>query len=195
MRTAIASLAATAFLGCAAARQNGPAPHSTNALEMPGALRIDTVATGLNTPWAIAFLPDGRMLVTERPGTLRVVDTSGTVSANLYNVPDVYAHQQGGLLDVAVDPGFASNHTIYLSFAEPGPSSTAGTAVVSAQLSADRLLYVKTIYQQTPKVRGGNHFGSRIVFAKDGKLFVTQGERFDYRDQAQNLDSDLGKVV
>jgi glucose/arabinose dehydrogenase len=162
---------------------------------MDRALRIDTVAIGLDHPWGFAFLPDGRIVVTERPGRLRIVDKNGKLSEPLVNVPDVQARGQGGLLDVALDPAFASNHVIYLSFSEPGPASSAGTSVVRAELAGDRLLHVKTIYQQTPKVRGGNHFGGRIVFGRDGKIFVTQGERFDYRDQAQNLNSGLGKVV
>ena len=195
MKTALLLLACFATACGSAPAQNGPAPRSTNAIAMDNALRVETYAAGLDHPWAIAFLPDGRLLVTERPGRLRIVDTTGRLSEPLFNVPDVYAHGQGGLLDVAVDPAFATNKTIYLSFSEPGPSSSAGTSVVSAQLAADRLLYVKTIYQQYPKVRGGNHFGGRLVFARDGKLFVTQGERYDYRDQAQNLNSGLGKIV
>jgi len=162
---------------------------------MDNTLRVETVAQGLDHPWGFAFLPDGRIVVTERPGRLRIVDKNGSLSAPLSNVPDVYAHGQGGLLDVALDPDFATNKTLYLSFSEPGHASDASTAVVSAQLAADRLLYVKVIYSQVPKVRGGNHFGGRLVFTRDGKLFVTQGERYDYRDQAQNLGSLLGKVV
>lgn len=174
---------------------SGPAPRSTNAVERPAALRVDTVATGLDHPWGIAQLPDGRWVVTERPGRIRIVDAGGRVSAPLGGVPAVFASGQGGLLDVALDPAFASNRVIYLSYAEPGPGGTAGTAVARAELGSERLGIVTVIYRQEPKLTGGNHFGSRIVFRRDGTMFVTQGERFDYRDQAQNLESDIGKIV
>ena len=196
MKVIFLACVAAALTACGSApAQNGPAPRSANVQQMDGALRIDTVAIGLDHPWGIAFLPDGRLLVTERPGHVRIVDKSGAISEPLHNAPDVQAQGQGGLLDVAVDPAFATNQTIYLSFSEPGAASSAGTSVVSARLAPDRLLFVKTIYQQFPKVRGGNHFGGRLVFASDGKLFITQGERYDYRDQAQNLGSGLGKIV
>jgi len=141
------------------------------------------------------MLPDGRMLVTEKGGTLRAVEQNGKVSSPLTGVPPVDASGQGGLLDVALDPGFASNRLVYLSYSEPGPNGTAGTAALRARLGATGLEDVKVIYRQDPKVVGGNHFGSRIAFAPDGKVFITQGERFAYRDQAQNLNSLLGKVV
>jgi glucose/arabinose dehydrogenase len=135
------------------------------------------------------------MLVTERPGRLRVVGADGSISAPLAGVPPVYAKGQGGLLDVALDPRFTENHLVYLSYAEPGEGGTAGTAVARARLAGAGLDDVRVIYRQEPKVRSSAHFGSRLVFARDGTLFVTQGERFDYRAQAQDLSSDLGKVV
>jgi len=141
------------------------------------------------------MLPDGRMIVTERPGRLRLVSRDGQLSAPLTGVPRVFAEGQGGLLDVALDPAFAQNQVIYLSYAEPGDNGTAGTAVARARLGDSGLDSVRVIYRQQPKVSGGNHFGSRIVFRGDGTMFVTQGERFNYRDQAQNLQSLLGKVV
>ncbi|HYI11818.1 MAG TPA: PQQ-dependent sugar dehydrogenase [Thermoanaerobaculia bacterium] len=171
--------------------QESPTP---SAPEPPG--RVTEVATGLEHPWGIAFLPDGRMLVTERPGRLRIVGRDGRLSAPLTGVPKVYARGQGGLLDVALDPQFAQNRTIYLSYAEPGEDdSVAGTAVARAVLGASGLENVKVIYQQQPKVRRGGHYGSRIVFRRDGTMFITQGDRMDYREQAQELDSLLGKVV
>ena len=148
----------------------------------------------LEHPWGLAFLPDGRMLVTERPGRLRIVGTDGHVSEPLANVPEVYHHGQGGLLDVALDPDFASNRTIYFSYAEPGDEG-AGTAVAHARLNDDGLSDVTVIFRQQPKVEGPNHFGSRLVFARDGTLFVTMGDRFAYREEAQNLANDLGKIV
>jgi glucose/arabinose dehydrogenase len=181
--------------GCRAQRPSGPAPHSSTPAPIDGAVRVETVASGLRNPWGFAILPDGRMLVTEKSGTLRVVEQNGKVSSPLAGVPPVDASGQGGLLDVALDPSFASNHLVYLSYAEPGPNGTAGTAALRGRLGATGLEDVNVIYRQDPKVVGGNHFGSRIVFAPDGKVFITQGERFAYRDQAQNLNSLLGKVV
>jgi aldose sugar dehydrogenase len=171
------------------------APRSPTPAPVPGAVRVETVARGLEYPWALAFLPDGRLLVTERPGRLRFVEPDGRLSAPLASVPPVQARGQGGLLDVALDPRFAENRLVYLAYAEPGEGRTAGTAVARGRLGEGRLEDVQVIYQQQPKVEGTNHFGSRLVFARDGTLFVTQGERFDYRDQAQDLSSGLGKII
>jgi aldose sugar dehydrogenase len=157
-------------------------------------VRVETVARGLDHPWALEFLPDGRMLVTERPGRVRIVDRSGRISEPLAGVPQVQASGQGGLLDVALDPSFAQNRVVYLSYAEPGEDG-AGTAVARGRLGDGRLEDVRVIYRQRPKVEGGNHFGSRLRFTRDGKLFVTQGDRFDHREQAQDLSNHLGKIV
>jgi glucose/arabinose dehydrogenase len=135
------------------------------------------------------------MLVTERPGRVRIVERDGRVSPPLAGVPAVYARGQGGLLDVALDPAFATNRVVYLSYAEPGAGSIAGTAVARARLSERGLDDLRVIYRQQPKVEGGGHFGSRIVFRGDGTLFITQGDRFAYREQAQDLSSLLGKIV
>jgi glucose/arabinose dehydrogenase len=148
----------------------------------------------LEHPWALAFLPDGRILVTERPGRLRIVTKDGQLSKPLDGVPKVQVGGQGGLLDVAIDPKFDSNRLVYLSYAEPGEGG-AGTAVARGRLGESGLEDLNVIYRQQPKVEGYNHFGSRLVFSTDGKLFVTQGERQAYRQQAQNLSSDLGKLV
>jgi glucose/arabinose dehydrogenase len=160
-----------------------------------GVVQAETVAKGFEHPWALAFLPDGRMLVTERPGRLRIVEGDGRVSKPVDGVPRVFARGQGGLLDVALDPRFAENRLVYLSYAEPGEGSTAGTAVARGKLGEGKLEDVQVIYRQQPKVEGGNHFGSRLVFARDGTLFVTQGDRFAYREKAQDLSSGLGKIV
>jgi glucose/arabinose dehydrogenase len=170
------------------------APRSPNPGPTAGVVRVETVARGLDHPWALEFLPEGRMLVTERPGRLRIVEPSGRIGPPLAGVPAVQASGQGGLLDVALDPGFAQNRLIYLSYAEPGQGG-AGTAVARGRLTESGLEEVQVIYRQEPKVTGGNHFGSRLVFAPDGRLFVTQGERFWHRDQAQILSSLLGKIV
>jgi glucose/arabinose dehydrogenase len=171
------------------------APRSPTPDSMSGVVRAETFARGLEHPWALAFLPDGRMLVTERPGKLRIVDQAGRLSEPLAGVPRVYAHGQGGLLDVAIDPRFADNRLIYLSFAEPGSDNTAGTAVARAKLVDGRLNDAKVIYRQQPNVKSGNHFGSRLVFAHDGTLFVTQGDRYSYRDEVQNLSTGFGKIM
>jgi glucose/arabinose dehydrogenase len=141
-------------------------------------------------------MPDGRIIVTERAGRLRIIGADHKISAPLAGVPAV-GDGQGGLLDVALDPEFARNRIIYFSFAEPGGNGTAGTSVARAHLARgdSALDSVRVIYQQEPKVVGGNHFGSRIAFRNDGTMFITQGERFAYRNQAQDLASDLGKIV
>lgn len=158
-----------------------------------GPIAVETIADGLNHPWSMAFLPDGRMLVTERAGNLRLVSPEGAVSEPISGVPEVVAKGQGGLLDVALDPDFITNKLIYLSFAEAGEGG-AGTAVARGRLEGDTLKDLKVIFQQTPKVGGGNHFGGRLAFAPDGTLFVTLGDRFKF-EPAQDLSSHLGKVV
>ncbi len=169
---------------------------SAHAEENTGAkkLAVTTIASGLEHPWAMEFLPDGRMLVTERPGRLRIVGKDGVLSKPLAGVPEVYAVGQGGLLDIVLDPEFEKNHLIYFSFAEE-IDGKAGTAAAKAILKQDRIEDVKVIFRQQPKVEGPNHWGSRLVFARDGTLYVTLGERFNYRDRAQTLDNHLGKVV
>jgi glucose/arabinose dehydrogenase len=173
------------------------APRSPTPRSTPLSAKVTTVARGLEHPWALAFLPDGRMLVTERPGRLRIVGRDGKLSAALTGVPRVMAEGQGGLLDVALDPKFAQNRTIYLSFSEPGENGTSGTAVARAILGVRGLENTRVIYRQQPKVVSGGHYGSRLVFRRDGTLFVTQGERMrhEFSPQAQDLNSLLGKVV
>ncbi len=182
-------------VGCSAAPAQGPAPRSPTPASTSGVVRAEVVAKGLEHPWALAFLPDGRILVTERPGRLRIVGRDGTLSAPLAGVPAVLARGQGGLLDVALDPNFAQNRLVYLSYAEPGDGGTAGTAVARSRLGDDRLDDVQVIYRQKPKVTGAGHFGSRLVFGRDGTLFITQGDRQGYRDSAQVLTAGIGKVV
>jgi glucose/arabinose dehydrogenase len=171
------------------------APRSPTPAPIPDAVQVQTIAQGLEHPWALAFLPDGHLLVTERPGRLRRIDPDGRISTPLAGVPPVLARGQGGLLDLALDPAFGATRFVYLAYAEPGEGNTAGTAVARGRLGEDRIEDVHVIYRQQPKVRGANHFGARLVFARDGTLFVTQGERFDYRDAAQDLASGLGKIV
>jgi aldose sugar dehydrogenase len=158
-------------------------------------VRVVTVAKGLSHPWGLAFLPDGRMLVTERPGRMRIVAMDGRVSPPLAGVPEVYARGQGGLLDVALHPDFARNRLVYFSYAEPGPGG-AGTAAAMARLSDDgaRLENLKVVFRQQPKSEGGNHFGSRLVFARDGRLFITIGERYQM-ELAQDISVNRGQVI
>jgi glucose/arabinose dehydrogenase len=171
------------------------APRSPTPNPLPGVVRAETVAQGLEHPWGLAFLPDGRMLVTERAGRLRLVGKDGRISAPLAGVPAVQARGQGGLLDVVLDPRFDENRLVYLSYAEPGDGGTAGTAVARGRLGESGIENVRVIYRQRPKVSGTNHFGSRLVFARDGALFVTQGDRYAHRDGAQDLAAGFGKIV
>lgn len=157
-------------------------------------VRVETVAQGLDHPWALAFLPDGRMLVTERAGRMRLIARDGSLSPPLRGVPEVAARGQGGLLDVVTDPDFARNRTVFFSYAEPGDGG-AGTAVARAVLDGQALTDVKVIFRQVPKVGGSGHFGSRLVFGRDGTLFVTLGDRYTERERAQDLSATLGKVV
>jgi aldose sugar dehydrogenase len=167
---------------------------TSSALAAP---KVETVADGLENPWGLAFLTDGSMLVTERPGRLRLVGADGKVSEPIAGVPQVVAEKQGGLLDVALDPDFATNKTIYLSFSEPRSDGGNGTSVARAVLSDDRksLADVAVIFQQLPAIDSTAHFGGRLVFAPDKSLFVTLGDRYIMRDSAQDTGTHLGKVV
>ena len=160
-------------------------------------LRPVTVASGLQNPWGLAFLPDGRMLVTERAGRMRIVQADGRLSEPLQGLPRVDVGGQGGLLDVAIDPKFTDNALVYWSYSEPadGGEGGNGTAVARGKLDGNRVTGVQVIFRQSPKVNSSNHFGSRLAFARDGRLFITLGDRFSRRDDAQTLDNHLGKVV
>ncbi len=158
-------------------------------------LRVVTVAEGLESPWGLAFLPDGSMLVSERDGPVRAVGRDGTFGPRLEGLPRVEASGQGGMLDVALHPDFAGNRLVYLSYAEPG-SGGAGTAVARGRLdaAATRLDDLQVIFRQHPKSRGGRHFGSRLVFARDGSLFITIGERGE-RQRTQDFTINRGQVI
>jgi glucose/arabinose dehydrogenase len=158
---------------------------------------VETVASGLAFPWAIAFLPDGRMLVTERAGRMRIVAKDGNLSQPVAGVPPVLARGQGGLHDVILDREFAKNGTIYFCFAIP-VSGGGQTALARARLvdgDSPRLDDVRVIFQQDGPPSSGNHFGCRIMQARDGNLFLTTGDHFRSRDEAQNLGNHLGKVI
>ncbi|MCE7765697.1 PQQ-dependent sugar dehydrogenase [Pseudomonas putida] len=162
-----------------------------------GTLTVSTLADGLRNPWALAFLPGGKdMLVTERAGNLRLVNAEGKVGPPISGVPKVWAEGQGGLLDVVLSPEFDKDRTVYLSYAEEGSDGKAGTAVGRGQLSEDRarLENFSVIFRQQPKLSVGNHFGSRLVFDRNGYLFIALGEN-NQRPTAQDLDKLQGKIV
>ena len=157
-------------------------------------VKTETVARGLVNPWALAFLPDGRMLVTERPGRLRLIGPDGRLGEPLAGLPRVDVGGQCGLLDVVVDPRFAQNQTVFWTYAEAGAGGN-GVAVARGRLNGQQLDDVKVIFRQSPKVRSNLHCGSRLVFTREGHLMVGLGDRYSRKDDAQTLDNHLGKVV
>lgn len=203
-----ASVAQTTKPGCApldsrtanAPSQKPAFPGQTRACAAaPGpAVDVKVLASGLEHPWAVEPLPDGSLLVTEKPGRLRIVSANGTLGAPITGVPKVDARGQGGLLDVALSPGFQTDRTIYLSYAEPREGGNA-TTVARGTLSEDgkQLGQVTVILRALPTYDGDKHFGSRLAFGPDGLLYVTLGERSDkpMRPQAQQLDSHMGKIL
>jgi glucose/arabinose dehydrogenase len=195
-RTTLAALALISWLAVAPslAQEQGQAPRSPSPLPVDAPVRVDTFARGLEHPWGLAFLPDGRLLVTERPGRLRLVEAGGRLSDPLAGVPAVFAQGQGGLLDVAVSPSFSRDRLVYLSYAEPGEGG-AGTAVARGRLGERGLEGTQVVWRQQPKVPSANHWGSRIVFRPDGTMFVTLGDRFSQRERAQDLSTTIGKIV
>ncbi|MEM8823830.1 MAG: PQQ-dependent sugar dehydrogenase [Pseudomonadota bacterium] len=162
------------------------------------ALATRVLADDLEHPWGIATLPDGGWLVTERPGRLRHIAADGTLSAPISGLPEVVAARQGGLLDVALDPGFAQNRVIYVTYAKPvdgGSATAAARMVLAGDMSA--VSDVRDIFVQTPASRNPMHFGSRIAFLRDGTVAITTGEHFSRSERvfAQDLDKTYGKVV
>ncbi|MGQ0815151.1 MAG: PQQ-dependent sugar dehydrogenase [Gemmatimonadota bacterium] len=159
---------------------------------------VVVLATGLVQPWAVEPLENGDLLVTERPGRMRIVSAAGALGAPIDGLPDVAARGQGGLLDVALSPGFASDRTVFWSYSEPREGGN-GTAVARGVLSEDRrrLDQVRVIFRVLPTYDGRAHFGSRLAFGPDGKLYITTGDRSDpqMRSYAQRLDSHLGKIL
>jgi glucose/arabinose dehydrogenase len=184
------ALAAVAA-GCAQPTGAADGRYETELAE----LRVETVADGLVHPWALAVLPDGGMLVTERAGRLRIVKPDGEVSEPIAGLPEIWSRGQGGLLDVELGPDYASTNRIYLSYSEPGQGG-ASTAVARAVLDreARQLSALEVIFRQEPKSSGGRHFGSRLVFARDGTLFITIGDRGE-RARAQDFTINRGQVI
>ena len=159
-------------------------------------IRPEVVAQDLQHPWAVAFLPEGDFLVTERPGRMRIVGTDGSLDAPIQGLPEIAVGGQGGLLDVVLDSDFARNRNLYFCYSEPGSEGRNSTALAKAQLSADRkqLNNVQVIFSQKPKKASQLHFGCRIVERPDGTLLLTLGERSLFKEEAQNLQSHLGKI-
>jgi glucose/arabinose dehydrogenase len=191
-----AALTAATLLAASFLIATGTRGEDTSFASSAGQLEVQTVASGLVNPWSLAFLPDTRLLVTERPGRMRIVTTEGQLSPPLKGVPEVWASGQGGLLDVIIDKSYAQNKTIYFCFAE----RTGGggrTAVTRARLNDANgsLDDVTIIFRQEGPLSSGNHYGCRIVQANDGNLFVALGEHFSHRDEAQNLGNHLGKLI
>lgn len=191
-------LCLAALGACAQPRQNGALTRAPKPAGASVAIEPVAVAIGLDRPWGLAFLPDGRFLVTEQSGRLRVIGADGTILPPVTGVPAVLDEGQGGLLDVALDPDFSQNRLVYMSFSEQeGQGDLNHTAVMRGRLSDDatQLTDVTVIFRQKPGMRSQHHFGSRLVFAPDHTLFVTLGERYSGRDQAQNKANTLGKIV
>lgn len=188
----IATALTTLFLAGAAEAQQVPQVVRAES----GNLAVEVYAGGLDAPWGAAFLPDGRLLVTEKSGTLRLLPEKGHLGAPIRGVPEVVDRGQGGLLDVALDPAFAENRRVYLSFSEARDGGVA-TSVGRGRLTADAAAIedFAVIFRQTPAVEGPNHFGGRLAFAPDGRLFVTLGERFDFMKEAQTPTNTLGALV
>jgi glucose/arabinose dehydrogenase len=223
MRSLLATTATAVLLAACGgaegqAQSTTPAPYETRAPNtqlkpaLPGQARapelkanvayeVTTYAEGLQKPWGIAFLPDGRLLITEKAGRLRIRDQDGKLSEPVTGIPEVDARGQGGLLGLAIDPDFARNGLIYWSFSEPDANQTNHTAVGRGKLvttgGAPRLENVQVIFRQTPSLASTLHYGGRLVFAPDKTLYVTTGERsiLQGRMQAQRLDGDLGKII
>jgi aldose sugar dehydrogenase len=176
----------------------GSAPVAAQtARSSAGELAVETIARGLDHLWAIAFLPDGRLLVTERPGRMRIVARDGKLSPALAGVPKVFASGQGGLHDVVLDRGYPQNQTIYFCYAEP-VTGGARTTLASARLADQdnpRLDNVKVIFQQDGPPSNSRHFGCRIVQADDGNLFLSLGDHGNFPNEAQNLGNHIGKVI
>lgn len=181
MKKAAAFAAASLFVGAAVSADDTP-------------LHVDTLADGLAHPWGMAFMPDGNILISERAGGLRVYTPGDGLSERLKNVPKVAAVNQGGMLDVAIDPDFATNNTVYFCYSKPGDGGSS-SSVSKATLTAGALTDVTTIFSAAPLVNNGFHFGCRLAFDSNGLLFVTLGDRYKYMDEAQNPDNHFGTVV
>lgn len=194
-RTAFASGAMFFFVGIPAsyaAQTDAPELDATK-------IKVEEVIEGLENPWGLAFLPDGRLLITERYGRMQVVGKDGQNPIEIYGMPEVYTNNQGGIFDVLLAPDFESSGIIYFSFSEPRDGGKAGTSVMRARLSfSDKegnLSDGTVIFRQAQSISGGRHFGGRLLFDKTGALFITTGDRGSEMESAQDLSTEIGKVI
>lgn len=188
MSVAVAALGLSA--GCSAAQiQSPPAPTAD-----AGAYSVSVVASGLDLPWGLSFLPDGTMLVAERNGALRVIENGVLRPEPVSGVPDVFAEGQGGFFEAQPHPRFAENRLVYLAYAA-GEENANRTTLARAEFDGRGLSNLEVLWQASPEKEGGAHFGGRILFLPDDTMLLTLGDGFAYREQAQALDSDLGKIV
>lgn len=181
------------LLSAACAQKGADAPRSNTVPASTQGLKVEEIAKGLEFPWGIALLPNGDALITEKPGRLRLLQ-NGKLSAPVKGVPQVFYDGQGGLLDVAVHPDFLADNKIYLSYSKGDENSNA-TALVSANLNDGKLENLKEIFIASPLKKGNAHFSGRIMFLPDKSLLLTVGDGFDYKEEAQNPKSNLGKVI
>jgi aldose sugar dehydrogenase len=183
-------------LGCAQADNAAEAKAQVQAAPAASSagIKVEELATGLSYPWGAAYLPDGSLLVTERDGRLRLIRDGGLVEAPIGGVPSVFNDGQGGLFDVALHPDFATNRLVYLSFAK-GNNGENRTSVVRGTFDGAALSNVQTIFEAGPAKRGSAHFGGRLLFMPDKTLILTLGDGYAYRDKAQDLSTDFGKIV
>jgi glucose/arabinose dehydrogenase len=195
MNNSIALLLSLVAIGFA---QTAAAQKVTTAKSADHMLMVTELQSGLKSPWGMAFLPDRRLLISQKSGQLLLVSADGRqLLATLRNLPAVADQGQGGLLDVAIDPDFAQNGYVYWSYAEPGTGKQkglSGTAVARGRLQGNALQSLQIIYRQSPKVTGGGHFGSRLIFARDKSLFITLGDRQKFTP-AQDMGQSIGKIV
>jgi glucose/arabinose dehydrogenase len=192
LRRRLLALGAAAAVGATARRALADSHAGAVYQSQRQAFRVTPLARDLSHPWGLAFLPDGALLITERSGRLRLV--RGAQAAILPGAPPVQARAQGGLLDVALHPDFARNRLVYLSYAAAMPEG-AVTAIARARFSPNGLTNLERIFEATPRQSGGFHFGCRLAFGRDGKLYATTGDRYDGRERAQSLADLRGKVV
>lgn len=185
--------------GQAAGEAAGAGTPATSESPRDGKPFVATEVAAFDEPWAMAFLPDGRLLVTEKKGALKLVDVASGKVGDIGGVPEVDYGGQGGFGDIALHPQFANNHVVYVSYAEAGDGDTRGGAVARGTLALDangggRLENLKVIWRQVPKVSGRGHYGHRLLFGDDGKLWISSSERQKF-DPAQDMQSNLGKIV
>ena len=160
-------------------------------------VEMTTLTENLSHPWGMTFLPDGSLLVTERDGILNHISADGSDRKQIKGTPEVVARSQGGLLDVNIDPNYAENGWVYISYSEPDPAGGEGnsTAVMRGKIDGDQWVDGEVVFRQAPKYESGAHFGSRLIFSPEGHLFITLGDRYSRMEDAQTLDNHHGKIV